>query len=104
MASNFGGGPTRMACSSFTLPCSSPVNLAVLSAQSRLPPSSCALSVRSCSGHSGQGVLGARSSGGMGMISNWWMDFACCRWQVPRQSAPVSPPPMITTRLPVAKI
>ena len=59
--------------------------------------------MRSCSGHSGHGVCGARSSGGSGMISNWWTEAAFWRWQVPRQSAPVSPPPMITTRLPVAE-
>ena len=38
------------------------------------------------------------------MISNWWTDAAPWRWAVPRQSAPVSPPPMITTRLPSAVI
>ena len=27
------------------------------------------------------------------MISNWLTDAALCRWHVPRQSAPVSPPP-----------
>ena len=60
--------------------------------------------MRSCSGQSGQGVEGARSSGGLGMISNWWTLFAPWRWLVPRQSAPVSPPPMMTTRLPVARM
>ena len=34
------------------------------------------------------------------MISNWWIDAAPWRIAVPRQSAPVSPPPMITTCLP----
>ncbi len=38
--------------------------------QSRMPPSSCAASVRSCIGHKGHGVSGERSSGGLGMISN----------------------------------
>ena len=38
------------------------------------------------------------------MISNWWTDAAPWRCTVPRQSAPVSPPPMITTRLPAALI
>jgi hypothetical protein len=47
---------------------------------------------------------GARSSGGLGSSSNWCTERAPWRWQVPRQSAPVSPPPMITTRLPVARI
>ncbi len=56
------------------------------------------------SGHSGQGVESARWSGGRGMISNWWTEAAPWRWAVPRQSAPVSPPPMMTTRLPAAVI
>ena len=38
------------------------------------------------------------------MISNWQTERAFWRWQVPRQSAPVSPPPMIRTRFPVARI
>ena len=37
------------------------------------------------------------------MISNWVIDFAPCRMAVPRQSAPVSPPPMITTSLPCGR-
>ena len=44
----------------------------------------------------------ARTSGGRGSSSNWWTDSAPCRCAVPRQSAPVSPPPMMTTRLPAA--
>ena len=40
----------------------------------------------------------------LGSSSNWWTDSAPCRWAVPRQSAPVSPPPMITTRLPSAEM
>src|SRR6056297_3947540 len=39
-------------------------------------------------------------SGGLGRISSWVTEAAPCRWAVPRQSAPVSPPPMITTCLP----
>src|SRR5438552_359481 len=50
--------------------------------------------------HVGHGLVGARESGGRGRISNWWIDAAPWRCAVPRQSAPVSPPPMITTRLP----
>ena len=38
------------------------------------------------------------------MISSWCTDVAPCRWAVPRQSAPVSPPPMMTTRFPFALI
>ena len=48
--------------------------------------------------------MDARSSGGIGMISNCVTDFAFCRCDVPRQSAPVSPPPMMMTCLPVARI
>ncbi len=33
-------------------------------------------------------------------MSNWWTDAAPWRWAVPRQSAPVSPPPMMMTFLP----
>src|SRR6185437_1698917 len=103
MASNFGGGPTRAHCNCFTLPFSSPMNLMLLMLQSRRPPSSCELSVRNCIGHSGHGVRGERSPVGLGMISNWCTLFAAWRWLVPRQSAPVSPPPMMMTCLPVAK-
>ena len=56
-------------------------------------------------GTCGQGCASGRSSGGRGRISNWCTDWprpgGCA---VPRQSAPVSPPPMITTRLPAAVI
>ena len=45
-----------------------------------------------------------RSSGGVGMISNCTIDLGRCRIAVPRQSAPVSPPPMITTCLFLAVI
>jgi len=43
-------------------------------------------------GHMGHGVEGERSSGGFGSSSNWVTESAPWRWQVPRQSAPVSPP------------
>ncbi|COZ73740.1 Uncharacterised protein [Mycobacterium tuberculosis] len=46
----------------------------------------------------------ARASGGRGMISNWCTAIAPWRCTVPRQSAPVSPPPMMTTFLPFAVI
>ena len=60
---------------------------------------------RNISGQVGHGLTPAsRSSGGRGMISNWWIDAAPWRWAVPRQSAPVSPPPMMTTCLPSAVI
>ena len=54
------------------------------------------------SGHRGQGLSASRSLGGSAMISSWWTDAAPWRCAVPRQSAPVSPPPMMTTRLPLA--
>ncbi len=38
------------------------------------------------------------------MISSCVIDAAPWRVEVPRQSAPVSPPPMMTTFLPVARI
>jgi uncharacterized membrane protein YgcG len=43
----------------------------VATLQSRVPPSSCELSMRSCIGQSGHGVDGERSSGGLGSSSNW---------------------------------
>ena len=61
-------------------------------------------SVRRMSGHSGHGLSASRSLGGSGMISSWCTDAAPWRCAVPRQSAPVSPPPMMTTRLPLAVI
>ena len=45
----------------------------------------------------GQGLAVARSSGGHGMISSCVIEAAPWRCAVPRQSAPVSPPPMMTT-------
>ena len=56
------------------------------------------------SGRWATGWRRAGSSGGRGMISNWWTDAAPWRCAVPRQSAPVSPPPMMTTCLPSAVI
>ena len=49
-------------------------------------------------------VGGRAGVGRRGRISNWCTDTAPWRCAVPRQSAPVSPPPMITTRLPAAVI
>ena len=53
-------------------------------------------------GHSGQGLLAARFSGGRGSSSSWCTLRAPWRWAVPRQSAPVSPPPMMITCLSLA--
>ena len=54
------------------------------------------------SGRSATAGSSARALGGFGMISSWVTEAAPCRCEVPRQSAPVSPPPMITTCLPAA--
>ena len=84
-----------------TCPCASPMNSFVLTAQSRTSPSSCELSVLKVKGQRGQGCApgSPRDSGGFGSSSNCRMDFAPCRRDVPRQSAPVSPPPMMMTCL-----
>src|SRR5512142_3316820 len=68
------------------------------------PPSSCALDTRYSIGYVGQGWPDGRVAGGRGRISSWVTDAAPCRSAVPRQSAPVSPPPMITTCRPAAEI
>ena len=54
-------------------------------------------------GYDGHGWLLGRVDGGSGMISSCVMLAAPWRVDVPRQSAPVSPP-MMTTCLPVATI
>ena len=66
---------------------------------SRMPPSSCAPETRKTFDHCGQGLAEERSSGGLGTISNWWTLRQPWRCEVPRQSAPVSPPPMMMTCL-----
>ena len=71
----------------------------------RSPPSSCAPEVRRISGQRGHGVRSSgRSGGGSGSSSNWVIEAGSSRCELPRQSAPVSPPPMITTCLPAAEI
>ena len=52
----------------------------------------------------GQGVWSVRPSGGLGMISICVTERAPWRIEVPTQSEPVSPPPMTTTSLPVARM
>lgn len=66
--------------------------------------SSWALSILNSIGYVGHGWASGRDSGGRGMISSWVTDAASCRIAVPTQSAPVSPPPMTTTCLPLAEI
>ena len=53
-------------------------------------------------GSVGHGWLADRSSGGFLPIARVVTLAAPCRSEVPRQSEPVSPPPMITTCLPAA--
>ena len=50
----------------------------------------------------GHGWLAGRSLGSCGMICSTVTSLAPWRMDVPRQSDPVSPPPMITTCLPSA--
>ena len=66
------------------------------------PDSSCEVVTRYTFGWTGQGCPGARRRGGRGLMSNWVTAAAPWRSAVPRQSAAVSPPPTITTRLPSA--
>ena len=56
------------------------------------------------SGQSGQVSSLFSCSGGCGMISKLVTDSAPWRIEVPMQSEPVSPPPITTTCLPVARI
>ena len=86
------------------MPSSSPRNAWVEAAYTRSPPSSWAEETRNVIGYVGHGWPAGRSSGGRAMISSWVIEAACWRIAVPRQSAPVSPPPMITTCLPSARI
>ena len=83
-----------------TWPAPSSRNSAVVTEKIRSPPSSSADEVRRMSGQVGHGLSPVRSGGGSGMISSWCTLRARWRWTVPRQSAPVSPPPMMTTCLP----
>ena len=91
---------TREHSSSFRLPSSSPTKRFVVTLKSLSPPSSWALEVRNIVAHCGHGLVSMRVSDGRGMISIWMMLAAPWRCAVPRQSAPVSPPPIMTTFLP----
>ena len=82
----------------------SPSNAIVPTAKSRSAPSSWLDEVRSFNGQSGQVSSLFSFSGGCGMISKLVTDSAPCRNDVPMQSEPVSPPPITTTCLPVARI
>ena len=59
--------------------------------------------MRSFSGQSGQVSALFSFSGGFGMISSWVTEAAPWRFEVPMQSEPVSPPPITTTCLPLAR-
>ena len=90
---------------------SSAVDLAVLAdgalgqhrevALARLPPARtrCAASAASRA----RSAPCSRFSGGCGMISSWVTEAAPWRFEVPTQSEPVSPPPITTTCLPLAR-
>ena len=93
----------RVTTSFFTLPLA-PSNFVVITAKSRSAPSSCEDEVRNFSGQFGQLIALFSFSGGFGMISSCTTDKAPCRIDVPMQSDPVSPPPITTTRLPLARI
>ena len=94
---------TRTQCSFFSLPFS-PMNSLVATLHSRTTPSSCEVDVRSLLGHSGQVSSLSSFSGGLGRISICITDSQPWRTEVPMQSEPVSPPPMTTTFLPVARM
>ena len=94
---------TRAQCSFLTWPFS-PENFTVPTAKSRSAPSSWLDEVRSFSGQTGQVSSLFSCSGGCGMISKLVTDSAPWRIEVPMQSEPVSPPPITTTCLPVARI
>ena len=94
---------TRAAISFSTLPLR-PSKRFVVTAQSRSQPSSCDDDVRSLIGQFGHTSGLFSDSGGCGSSSNCVIDAAPWRLDVPTQSEPVSPPPMMTTCLPVAMI
>ena len=94
---------TRMQCSFCTAPFV-PEKCVVVTAKSRSAPSSWLDEVRNFSGQFGQVSALFSCSGGSGMISKLVTDSAPWRNEVPMQSEPVSPPPMTTTCLPVARI
>ena len=89
----------RPRCSAVTRPCASPMKRSSRpSRAARRLPRAPTRRGRSF-GHSGHGLSAARASGGRGSSSSWCTDRAPWRCAVPRQSAPVSPPPMMTTCL-----
>ena len=76
----------------------------VATLKSRIAPSAWLDEVRSLSGQWGQVSALFSFSGGVGMISSCVTETAPWRKAVPMQSDPVSPPPITTTCLPVARI
>ena len=79
-----------------------PMNRLEANDQRRVHPSSWLEVVFRTTGHCGQGVASLWPMGGCGMISICVTLAAPCRTLVPMQSEPVSPPPMTSTRLPLA--
>src|SRR5262245_44365506 len=86
---------SRTAFSFLPLP-PSPTSPLLATDQSRSTPSSCDDQVRRRVGQYGH--TGLRStSGGIGNNSKFVTEAAPCRFEVPMQSDPVSPPPITTT-------
>ena len=94
---------TRTQCSVSTRPFS-PENFCVITAKSRSAPSSWLEEVRSFIGQSGQVSSLFSFAGGCGMISKLVTESAPWRIEVPMQSEPVSPPPITTTCLSLARM
>ena len=96
---------TRWPCRARTRPASSPLKMAWSPPhrRDRRPPRA----PTRCGRRAATSATGCRrraSRGGAGSSSSWATDRAPWRCTVPRQSAPVSPPPMMTTCLPAAEI
>jgi hypothetical protein len=83
----------------------SPERCVVETANDRSPPSCNAYDVRIFMGQSGHGVsASSRRAGGSPSSSTCVTLAACSRCALATQSAPVSPPPITTTCLPIAEI
>ncbi|CCZ13164.1 unknown [Prevotella sp. CAG:487] len=85
-----------------TRPSSVPTKRVEARHQRRSQPSSWLELVFSTCCHCGHGVAGLCPTGGFGIISICITDTAPCLLLVPMQSLPVSPPPITSTRLPLA--
>ena len=85
-----------------TLPSGEPRKRLEARHQRRVQPSSWLEVVLNTCGHCGHGVAGLLPTGGLGIISICVTLAAPWRLAVPMQSLPVSPPPITSTRLPLA--